>query len=62
MVTVEFRMAGDNTVVGTKELETLPKVEDEVTVEGRTYMVEECPDKPSSSGPVVVCVRKPFGI
>lgn len=62
MVTVEFRMLGDNTVVGTKELETLPKVEDEVTVEGRTYMVEECPSKPSSSGPVVVCVRRPFGI
>lgn len=62
MATVEFRMAGDNTVVGTKEMDTLPKVEEEVTIEGRTYLVEECPDKPSSSGSVVVCVRRPFGI
>lgn len=62
MVTVEFRMAGDNTVVGTKQMDTLPKVEDEVTIEGRTFMVEECPDNASSSNPVVVCVRRPFGI
>jgi hypothetical protein len=62
MITCEFRMAGDNTVVGTKELDHLPQVEDEVTIEGRTYLVEECPDKPSSSDPTVVCVRRPFGI
>lgn len=62
MVTCEFRTAGDNKVVGTKELDRLPKVEDEVTIEGRTYLVEECPNKPSSSSPVVVCVRRPFGI
>ena len=62
MVTVEFRMVGNNTVVGTKELDHLPKVEDEVTIEGRTYLVEECPDKPSSSNPTVVCVRRPFSI
>lgn len=62
MVTCEFRMAGDNTVVGTKQMDTLPKVEDEVTIEGRTYLVEECPNKPSASDPTVVCVRRPFGI
>lgn len=62
MVTCEFRMVGNNTVVGTKQMDTLPRVEDEVTVEGRTYIVEECPNKPSSASSAIVCVRRPFGL
>ncbi len=62
MFTCEFRLAGNNTVVGTKQLETLPNVEDEVTVEGKTYIVEECPNNPSADDSAVICVRRPFGI
>ncbi len=62
MFTCEFRLAGDDTVVGTKQMETLPNVEDEVTVEGKTYIVEECPNKPSANDSVAICVRRPFSI
>jgi len=60
--TCEFRLADGDSVIGTKQMETLPKVEDEVTIEGRTYVVEDCPSNPSSSDAVVICVRRPFSI
>lgn len=57
----EFRLIGDDSVIGTKELEALPEVDDEVTVEGLTYRVDALQDD-TSNEPVVVYVRKPSGI
>lgn len=59
----EFRLTEGGTVVGTKEMDTLPKVDDEVTLEGKVYKVDTLPDKRSAGGDTaVIYVRRPFGI
>lgn len=57
MLRYEFRLAGDNSLIGTKELETLPKIGNEVEVDGELYTVEEPPRDPSSDDPTIL-VRK----
>lgn len=59
----EFRLTEGGTVVGTKEMEALPKVDDEVTVEGKVYHVDTLPtDRPARDDTAVIYVRKRFGI
>lgn len=53
MFNCEFRMADDDSLVGTKELEALPEVGDEVTIDGQTYKVEEPAIDPSPESPAV---------
>jgi hypothetical protein len=58
----EFRLTDGGTVVGTKELDALPKVDDEVTVEGKVYEVDTLPArKPAGNETAVIYVRRPFG-
>jgi hypothetical protein len=57
MFNCEFRMADDNSLVGTKELEALPEMGNEVTIEGQTYKVEEPAIDPSSNFPAVWVTR-----
>ncbi len=59
MYRYEIRLAGDNSLVGTKELETLPGIGDEVEVDGRAYIVEEPPRDPSSDYPTILVTRAP---
>lgn len=60
-MTYEFRLAGDETVLGTKTLDSTPSVDDDVTVEGKTYRVDTAPEN-TKTEPVVVYVRKTTGI
>lgn len=53
----EIRLAGDNSFIGTKELQALPEIGDQVEVEGEMYTVEEPPRDPSSDYPTIL-VRK----
>lgn len=57
MYRYEFRLAGDNSLIGTKELETLPEIGDEVEVDGQMYTVEEPPRDPSSDYPTILVRR-----
>ena len=57
MLKYEIRLAGDNSLVGTIELEALPGIGDEVEVDGRTYIVEEPPRDPSSDYPTILVTR-----
>lgn len=57
MYTYEIRLAGDNSVIGTKELDTLPEIGDELEVDGELYTVEEPPRDPSSDDRTIM-VRK----
>lgn len=57
MYRYELRLAGDNSPVGTVELEALPEIGDEVEVDGRTYIVEEPPRDPSSDYPTILVTR-----
>lgn len=57
MLKYEFRLAGDNALIGTKELESLPEIGAEVEVDGQLYTVEEPPRDPSSDD-LTVLVRK----
>lgn len=57
MFNCEFKLAGDDTLIGTKELDTLPEVGDEVEVDGQMYTVEE-PARDPSSDFHAVWVRK----
>ena len=57
----EFRLASDKTVLGTKTLESIPEVDDDVTIEGKTYRVDTVPEA-TKTEPVVVYVRKTTGI
>ena len=61
MATYEFRLAGNDTVVGTKELDKAPQPDDDVTLEGITYRVDAAPENKRKE-PVVVYVRRPAGI
>lgn len=61
METYEFRLAGDETVIGTKTLDSAPSVDDDVTIEGLTYRVDAAPED-TRTEPVVVYVRKTTGI
>ena len=59
----EFRLTEGGTVVGTKEMGILPKVDDEVTVEGKVYEVDTLPaNRPARDDTAVIYVRRPFGI
>lgn len=59
----EFRLTADGTVIGTKEMDSLPEVDDEVTVEGKAYRVDTLPTKtPAGEETAVIYVRQPFGI
>ncbi len=60
-MTYEFRFAGDETVLGTKTLDSAPSVDDDVTIEGKTYRVDAAPES-TKTEPVVVYVRKTTGI
>jgi hypothetical protein len=57
MLKYEFRLAGDDSLIGTKELETLPNIGDQVEVGGEMYTVEEPPRDPSSDD-LTILVRK----
>ncbi len=57
MLRYEIRLAGDNSLIGTIELETLPGIGDKVEVDGRTYIVEEPPRDPSSDYPTILVTR-----
>lgn len=59
MYRYEVRLAGDNSPVGTVELETLPGIGDKLEVDGRTYVVEEPPRDPSSDYPTILVTRAP---
>lgn len=61
MTTYEFRLAGDDTVLGTKTLDSAPSVDDDVSIEGLTYRVDAVPEN-TKSEPVIVYVRKTTGI
>lgn len=61
MVTYEFRLAGDEAVVGTKSLDSVPSVDDDVTIEGKTYRIDATPED-TKTEPVIVYVRKTTGI
>lgn len=59
MMTCEFKLMQDGSVIGTKELETLPEVDDEVTVEGETYRVNAVPsNEPDEGETMVIHVRR----
>ncbi len=60
-MTYEFRLAGDETVVGTKTLDSAPSVDDDVTIEGLTYRVDTAPED-TKTEPVRIYVRKTTGI
>ena len=60
-MTCEFRLASDETVLGSKTLDNVPKVDDDVTIEGKTYRVDTAPEN-TKTEPVVVYVRKTTGI
>jgi hypothetical protein len=61
MATYEFRLVGTDTALGTKELETAPRIDDDVTLEGIIYRVDTEPEN-SRKEPIVVYVRKAAGI
>jgi hypothetical protein len=59
----EFRLTEGGTVVSTKEMDTLPEVDDEVTLEGKVYKVDTLTNERSAGGDTtVIYVRRPFGI
>ena len=57
MLKYELRLAGDNSLIGTKELNTLPGVGDEIDLDGKVYTVEEPPRDPSSDD-LTIMVRR----
>jgi hypothetical protein len=57
MIKCEFRLAGDNTFIGTKEMEAIPRGGDEVELTGESYKVEDQP-RDASSDVHTVWVRK----
>lgn len=61
MATYEFRLVGDHTVLGTKELATVPAADEDINIEGIPYRVDAEPENPRTE-PVVVYVRKTSGI
>lgn len=61
MATYEFRLAGDGTVLGTKELAMAPAVDEDIAIEGIPYRVDAEPEDVRTE-PIVVYVRKAVGI
>ena len=59
MATYEFKLAGDDTVLGTKELDAAPATD--IAIEGITYRVDATPES-TRTEPIVVYVRRTVGI